>query len=99
MDTETRPKPQDQPIADLTDFGLSVYTLMLSRGYKAVTKLATAMTQDEEDGFKITRQVISNYITGKRKVPAAFVVRLAEVLDLSHDEKMELAWAFAYGQE
>lgn len=99
MDTEIKPNSQDQPIPDLTDFGLSVYTLMLSRGYKAVTKLAAAMTQDEEDGFKITRQVVSNYITGKRKVPASFVVRLAEVLNLSEDEKAELAWAFAYGQE
>ncbi len=93
-----KPNSQDQPIADLTGFGLSVYTLMLSRGYRAVTKLAAAMTEDEEDGFRITRQVISNYITGKRKVPAAFVVRLADVLNLNQGERAELAWAFAYGQ-
>jgi plasmid maintenance system antidote protein VapI len=53
---------------------------------------------DEKGGYKVTRQVISNYITGKRKVPTAFVVRLGEVLDLSQDENVDLAWAFAYGQ-
>ncbi len=58
MDTEVKQNPQDHSTPDLTDFGLAVYTLMLSRGYTAVTRLAAAMTQDEEGGFKITRQVL-----------------------------------------
>lgn len=97
MDLETRPT-QEQPSRDLTDFGTCVYTLMLSRGYKTVTSLAADMREEEPGGFKITKQAVSNYTTGRRHVPPTFVSRLVEVLKLNQREKAKLAWAFAYGQ-
>jgi hypothetical protein len=97
MDLEAKPS-QEQQARDLTGFGTCVYTLMFSRGYKTVTRLAADMKQDDSGGFKITKQAVSNYTTGRRNVPATFVVRLTEVLDLDEQEKARLAWAFAYGQ-
>jgi hypothetical protein len=95
---DLKDQPQSKPVPDLTEFGMCVYKLMLSRGYKTVGRLAADMREDSEVGFKITRQAISNYTTGKRNVPAPFVVRLADILDLTEKERRELAWAFAYGQ-
>ena len=97
MDLEAKPA-QGQHDRDLTSFGACVYTLMFSRGYKTVTRLADDMKQDSVDGFKLTKQAVCNYTTGRRNVPAPFVVRLAEVLRLNDQEKTRLAWAIAYGQ-
>ena len=83
---------------ELNEFGSYVYTVMLSRGYRTAGKLAEAMREDNDGGYRITRQAVDNYTTGRRNVPASFVVRLSEALDLTYEERRNLAWAFAYGQ-
>lgn len=98
MDLKDKSARQVRETQDLNKFGMCVHGLMLTRGYKTLNRLAADMTEDREDGYKITRQALSNYTTGKRAVPTAFTDRFIELLDLDETEQRELAWALLKGQ-
>ena len=60
------------------------------------TQLAQLLT---EEGTPISDSSVHNWIYGKKPCPMRVVRAIARVLDLSEQEKMDLAYAFSYLQD
>jgi transcriptional regulator with XRE-family HTH domain len=78
----------------MTEFGRTLYSLMLSRGIEFRQDLATLLT---EAGYKVSQQTISNYMNGKRTIDPDFPLFVSEVLDLNEEEECRLAKAYTFG--
>jgi hypothetical protein len=86
-----KPKESQQ----MSEFGRTVYSLMLTRGIETRQKLREALNTA---GYEISQARLSYYLNGQRNVDAKFVVCVADLLKLNKKERQELAWVFAYGQ-
>ncbi len=73
----------------LSEFGQYLYKLMLSRGYKSFSALASAMDADQ---YRVHRQTVSKLAKGEQPAQPRFARRLTIVLGLSEEEEQELAW-------
>ena len=60
------------------------------------TQLAQLLT---EEGTPISDSSVPNWIYGKKPCPMRVVCAIARVLNLSEQEKMDLAYAFSYLQD
>jgi hypothetical protein len=92
--TNTTNDVLDKLMPQLTDFGKHLFSLMLSRNIRTFAELRELLAKN---GFDVHRQTISHYATGKYEAPPRFVRKLAEVLDLSEEEKRKLAWVHDFG--
>jgi hypothetical protein len=79
----------------LTGFGSELYALLASRGIRTLAALSRLL---EEDGKGYSRQQLSAYANGTRRVPTGLPARLVRVLELDDEEEVRLAKAVAYGQ-
>lgn len=80
---------------DLSEFGRTIYKIMIAKGIKSFTALAGAMDSNE---YRVYRQTITKYVKGEQSVQPRFVRRFVEVLKLTKAEERELAWMlYQYG--
>jgi hypothetical protein len=84
------------PRPNLTVFGTCLYTLMLSRGIVTATKLSEIL---EEAGHPTSHQKITNYWRGDAQPTKKFFQDVAEVLQLSREEKLRLSGAHCYEED
>ncbi len=87
-------RPRETRPQNMTEFGRTLYSLMLDRGIEYRQDLAEMLT---EGGYKISQQTISNYMNGRRAVDPDFPLFVSEVLDLDDQEQTRLARAYAFG--
>ena len=83
------------PAQHMTEFGRTLFSLMLTRGMEHRQDLLQAL---KEVGYNISQSRLSYYFTGERKVDPVFAVRVSDLLGLNKEERKRLAWAFTYGQ-
>ena len=86
-DTSVIPIEAIQP--DLSEFGKYVYGLMLPRGIRSFSALASALDCDE---YRVHRQTVTKFVKADQSVQPRFARRLTEVLNLTDEEERELAW-------
>lgn len=79
----------------MTEFGRTLYSLMLDKGIEYRRDLADLLT---DAGYQISPQTISNYMLGKRAIDPDFPLFVAEVLNLDEETQLRLARAYAFGQ-
>ncbi len=79
-----------------SEFGKCLYDLMLSRDIVTARELADRM---QEAGKNTTDRVIRQYWSGTSRPSIAFMKNLAEVLELSRNEKARLAMSVYYDDE
>ena len=90
-------KPTGRVSVGMTGFGLEVWKLMAARGITTQRALARAI--DENTSTTVSHHAVRNYLFGRTAVPGSFVRTVSEALDLSEEEKQELAYAAIYAQE
>ncbi len=83
----TRPK--------LTRFGSVVLVLMHKSGLRYQRELLELL---KERGYDVGQTRLSNWLYGRHGVAREFPAMLAEALDLSVEDRAELADAYTYGQ-
>lgn len=86
-------KPKDS--RQMSEFGRTVYSLMLTRGIERRQDLLRLLN---ENGYQISQARLSYYFNGERNVDPIFVACVSELLGLGKDERRRVAWAFAYEQ-
>lgn len=74
---------------ELSEFGRTLYKIMVSNGIKSFTALASAMDSGE---YRVYRQTITKYVKGEQPVQPRFVRKFVEILKLGDAEERELAW-------
>jgi hypothetical protein len=79
----------------LTDFGKKVRHLADDRDIYYWKGLHRAM---QREGDSVSRQQMMNYVYGDSEAPGEFVRSVAAALDLTEDEKKEIAYSWAYEQ-
>lgn len=80
---------------ELSEFGRAIYKIMVAKGIKSFTALASAMDSEEH---RVYRQTITKYVKGEQSVQPRFVRRFVKVLGLTKAEERELAWMlYAHG--
>jgi hypothetical protein len=52
----------------------------------------------QREGVSVSRQQMMNYVYGDSEAPVEFVRHVAAALDLTEDEKKEIAYSWAYEQ-
>ncbi len=52
----------------------------------------------QREGNSVSRQQMMNYVYGDSEAPREFVRHVAAALDLTEDEKKEIAYSWAYEQ-
>lgn len=62
------------------------------RGPYNIAQRVTAATE-----HRISGQAVSHYFYGESRPRPSFIKAFAEALDLTHEERDELAWFFTYG--
>jgi len=80
----------------LTVFGATILELMARRGIRQWKALSVLL---EEAGHHYTPQRISNWAYGRHAVDRSFGRAFNEVMNLTEDERHQLADAFVFGQE
>ena len=50
----------------------------------------------QREGDSVSRQQMMNYVYGDSEAPGEFVRHVAAALDLTEDEKKEIAYSWAY---
>ena len=83
-------------VYELTVFGASVLRLMEQHGVKTQAELRRRILNTT--GVDLVQQRVSAWLYGKAAVDKQFPAWLSKALDLTEDERLELAVAFAYGQ-
>ena len=86
-------KPKDS--RQMSEFGRTVYSLMLTRGIERRQDLLRLLN---ENGYPISQARLSYYLNGERNVDPMFVACVSELLGLNKDERRRVAWAYAYEQ-
>src|SRR4051794_31661456 len=84
----------------LTEFGALVRTLAVKRGVVHQTQLATLLTEaasEENRGEKVSLQRLRPWLYGVHTPPKWLPGVIADALNLSNTEQMELAMAYTYG--
>ncbi len=79
----------------MSEFGRTVYSLMLTRGIERRQDLLRLLN---ENGYPISQARLSYYLNGERNVDPMFVACVSELLGLNKDERRRVAWAYAYEQ-
>lgn len=74
---------------DLSEFGKHLYKLMVSRGIRSFSALASEL---DDNDYRMYRQTVTKYARGEQPVPPRFARRLTQVLALTEDDERELAW-------
>lgn len=78
----------------MTEFGRTLYSLMLTRGLEHRQDLLAVLPEEQQ----ISQSKLSYYMNGDRNVDPRFLANVVRALGLNREEKRRLAWAFAYGQ-
>ncbi len=91
MDETLTPNGHSVP----TVFGATLFALMTRRG---ITRWAALSKKLAEHGYRYSAARIGNWAYGRNAVNGDFPVAFAQALDLSDEEKRDLAWAFTFGQ-
>ncbi len=81
----------------LTKFGAEVYSLMSKRGVRSQASFA-AMLRDDK-GKEVPAHRLSPWFRGVNAPPQWLCRAISEALQLTQDEDIELALAFAYGSD
>lgn len=85
-----------QPTQHMSEFGRTLYSLMLTRGIEHKQTLLEIL---KENGcYSISQARLSYYFNGQRSVDPKFFAYVSELLRLGSGERRQLAWSFAYGQ-
>lgn len=90
---ESKDSPQ------LTEFGRTLYSLMLTRGIEhRQTLLRELNSPPDEPRYSISQARLTYYLNGDRTVDPMFLECVSELLSLNKSERRQLGMAFAYGQ-
>lgn len=88
-------KEQQKESHRMTDFGRTLYSMMVAKGMDHRQDLVSALN---ERGYSITQSRLSYYLNGERNVNWLFVECVTALLELNKEEQRRLAWVYAYGQ-
>lgn len=89
METQSKPK------TSVSEFGAELYALIYARGMRSLVDLSKQM---EEVGVGVTRQSLSAYANGTRRVPPSLCRKIDAALNLTQQERARLGIAVAFGQ-
>jgi hypothetical protein len=84
-------------VKPMTEFGGVVWALAAKRGIVSQRDLSRLI--EERTGEKVSFDQISYFLYGRTVVHPSFPRQLVATLDLSEEERLELAHAFAFGQD
>lgn len=94
--TVRRGRPASKP---RSEFGEYLLEIMRSRGLGGGTSgIARAVSDDYEGGYTISQQAVHRVISGGGKASHKFARQFADKLNLTHEERVRLAWLFLFGQ-
>ncbi len=88
--TGTQHKPQ--PYCEL---GKLLDTLARSRDVRGPYNIAAYLS--EVTDHEVSGQSVSKYLFGINEPKRAFIVAFAEAFELAEQERLELAWTYAFG--
>ena len=81
--------------SEMTEFGRTVWVLAAKRQITTQKALSDRL---HESGADISAYRVRNYLVGRTTISTRFLAALDRALDLSEEEKMDLAMVYAWGE-
>lgn len=95
MDTINKVQEVGKSSKHMTEFGRTLYSLMLTRGIEHRIGLLKPLN---DGGYTISQSRLTYYFNGDRVVDPMFFLCVCELLNLGKREREQLSYAYANGQ-